>query len=196
MSCAANFAYVNRASMTFLVRQAFYKMFNQSPDDLDMHVIYDVSHNVAKFEDHMVDGRLKECLVHRKGATRALPPFHPLVPIDYQVTGQPILIGGSMGTASYVLLGTQKGMDETFGSTCHGAGRAASRNAARHKMDHTEVLHKLEQKGITMRMASPKLVMEECDEAYKNVHEVVDICHNAGISDKCFKLKPLGVIKG
>ncbi|KAJ1494487.1 tRNA-splicing ligase [Baffinella frigidus] len=134
MAAAANYAWVNRSSMTFLV-------FETTPDDLDMHVVYDVSHNIAKEEEHVVDGKVKRLLVHRKGATRALPPHHPLIPVDYQFTGQPVLIGGSMGTCSYVLTGTDKGMEAmfastchgagmeaTFGSTCHGAGRALSRN--------------------------------------------------------------------
>merc|ERR1712210_61782 len=131
MAAAANYAWVNRASMTFLTRQAFSKVFNQSPEDLDMHPIYDVSHNIAKIEEHMVDGHVKQLLVHRKGATRAFPPHHPLIPVDYQFTGQPVLIGGTMGTCSYVLAGTDKGMRQTFGSTCHGAGRAQSRNKTR-----------------------------------------------------------------
>jgi len=124
MACAANYAWVNRSSMTFLCRQAFAKQFHCSPDDLDMHVIYDVSHNIAKVEEHMVDGKQKRLLVHRKGSTRAFPPHHPAIPVDYQFIGQPVLIGGTMGTCSYVLTGTEKGMQETFGSTCHGAGRA------------------------------------------------------------------------
>ena len=110
MSCAANYAWVNRSSMTFLCRQAFAKMFHQTPDDLDMHVVYDVSHNIAKIEEHVVDGQLKTLLVHRKGSTRAFPPHHPLIPVDYQYTGQPVLIGGTMGTCSYILTGTEKGM--------------------------------------------------------------------------------------
>ena len=132
MACAANYAWVNRSSMTFLVRQAFSKMFDTTADDLDMHVVYDVSHNIAKVEEHMVDGRLKTLLVHRQGATRAFPPHHPLIPVDYQYVGQPVLIGGTMGTCSYILTGTEKGMRETFGSTCHGAGRARSRNNSRY----------------------------------------------------------------
>ncbi|PRW56077.1 tRNA-splicing ligase-like protein [Chlorella sorokiniana] len=182
MACAANYAWVNRSSMTFLCRQAFAKMFGQTPDDLDMHVVYDVSHNIAKVEEHMVDGQLKTLLVHRKGSTRAFPPHHPLIPVDYQLTGQPVLIGGTMGTCSYVLTGTEKGMEETFGSTCHGAGRARSRNNSRNKLDYQQVLDALKAKGISIRVASPKLVMEEAPESYKDVSEVVDTCHNAGIS--------------
>ena len=221
MACAANFAWVNRSSMTFLTRQAFAKvlksmaphlelifykffkrkffhhqMFNSDPDDLDMHVIYDVSHNIAKVEQHLVDGKPKTLLVHRKGSTRAFPPNHPLIPVDYQLTGQPVLIGGTMGTCSYVLTGTEQGMTETFGSTCHGAGRALSRAKSRRNLDYTQVLTKMEAKGISMRVASPKLVMEEAPESYKNVTDVVDTCHAAGISKKAIKLRPIGVIKG
>jgi tRNA-splicing ligase RtcB len=196
MACAANYAWVNRSSMTFLCRQAFAKLFKQSPDELDMNVIYDVSHNIAKVEEHVVDGRQMKLLVHRKGATRAFPPHHPLIPVDYQFTGQPVLIGGTMGTCSYVLTGTDKGMQETFGSTCHGAGRARSRNNSRNALSYTEVLDALKTKGIAIRVASPKLVMEEAPESYKDVTEVVDTCHQAGISKKCIKLRPIGVVKG
>ncbi|XP_059488734.1 RNA-splicing ligase RtcB homolog [Neocloeon triangulifer] len=196
MAAAANFAWVNRSSMTFLTRQAFAKQFNASPDDLDMHVIYDVSHNIAKIEEHMVDGKLKTLLVHRKGSTRAFPPYHPLIPVDYQLTGQPVLIGGTMGTCSYVLTGTHQGMQETFGSTCHGAGRALSRAKSRRNIGYQDVLDKLQESGISIRVASPKLVMEEAPESYKNVTEVVDTCHAAGISKKAIKLRPIAVIKG
>jgi len=196
MAAAANFAWVNRSSMTFLVRQAFQKIFKKTADDLDMHVVYDVSHNIAKVEQHMVDGELKKLLVHRKGSTRAFPPNHPLISIDYQLTGQPVLIGGTMGTCSYVLTGTEKGMRETFGSTCHGAGRAMSRNRSRNALDYKDVLQDLANKKISIRVASPKLVMEESPESYKDVTEVVNTCHEAGISKKCVKLKPIVVVKG
>jgi len=196
MACASNFAWVNRASMTFLTRQAFAKTFKSAPDDLDMHVIYDVSHNIAKCEDHMVDGKPKKLLVHRKGATRAFPPNHPLVPVDYQMTGQPILVGGTMGTNSYLLTGTQKAMEQTFGTTCHGSGRALSRAKSRRTLDYKDVLKEMSEKGISVRVASPKLIMEEAPESYKNVHDVVNTCHEVGISEKCVKLRPIGVIKG
>ena len=196
MAAAANFAWVNRSSMTFLARQAFAKQFKTTPDDLDMHLIYDVSHNIAKIEQHVVNGQLKPLLVHRKGATRAFPPHHPLIPVDYQFTGQPVLVGGTMGTCSYVLLGTEKGMSETFGSTCHGAGRAQSRNKSRRNLEYTDVLNNLASKGISIRVASPKLVMEEAPESYKDVTEVVDTCHVAGISKKAIKLRPIAVVKG
>ncbi|XP_053201875.1 RNA-splicing ligase RtcB homolog [Panonychus citri] len=196
MAAAANFAWVNRSSMTFLTRQAFAKTFNSTPDDLDMQVIYDVSHNIAKTERHMVDGKEKTLLVHRKGSTRAFPPHHPLIPVDYQLTGQPVLIGGTMGTCSYVLTGTEKGMSKTFGTTCHGAGRALSRAKSRRELSYQDVLDKLASQGISIRVASPKLVMEEAPESYKNVTDVVDTCHAVGISAKCFKLRPIAVIKG
>ena len=134
-----------------------------------MKVVYDVSHNIAKEEEHVVGGEIKRLLVHRKGATRAFPPHHPLIPLDYQFTGQPVLVGGTMGTCSYVLAGTERGMAETFGSTCHGAGRASSRNKSRHTLDYKDVLASLEEKGIAIRVASPKLVMEEAPESYKDV---------------------------
>lgn len=196
MACAANYAWVNRSSMTFLARQAFAKMFDSTPDDLDMHVVYDVSHNIAKVEQHVVDGRDMTLLVHRKGATRAFPPHHPLIPVDYQLTGQPVLIGGTMGTCSYVLTGTDVGFRETFGSTCHGAGRSRSRNSSRNHLDYQEVLDALKTKGIAIRVASPKLVMEEAPESYKDVTAVVDTCHEAGISSKAVRLRPIGVVKG
>ena len=196
MSAAANYAWVNRSSMTFLARQAFSKVFSSSPDDLDMHLIYDVSHNIAKVEEHMVDGRPKRLLVHRKGATRAFGPHHPLIPVDYQFIGQPVLIGGTMGTCSYVLVGTDKGMDETFGSTCHGAGRASSRAKSRRTLTYEDVLASLKEKKISIRVASPKLVMEEAPESYKDVSAVVDTCHQAGISETVIKLRPICVVKG
>eukprot|EP00126_Sphaerothecum_destruens_P011096 Sdes_comp20854_c0_seq6m17647 len=166
MAAAANYAWVNRSSMTFLVRLAFAKLLGKSPEEMDMHVIYDVSHNIAKFEEHIVKdshGNLhqKTLLVHRKGATRAFPPHHPLIPASYQLIGQPVLIGGTMGTCSYILLGTSKGMESTFGTTCHGAGRAMSRNKCRRKLDPKDVLQNLQDQGISCRVASPNLVSEE-----------------------------------
>lgn len=196
MAGAANYAWVNRSSMTFLTRQAFAKTFNTTPDDLDMHMIYDVSHNVAKVEEHLYQGKQKTLLLHRKGSTRAFPPHHPLIPVDYQLSGQPVLIGGSMGTCSYVLTGTEQGMVETFGTTCHGAGRAFSRAKSRRNLDYLQVLDNLRNMGIAIRVASPKLVMEEAPESYKNVTDVVNVCHDAGISKKAIKLKPMAVIKG
>lgn len=196
MAAAANYAWVNRSSITFLARAAFASVLQQTPDDLDMHVVYDVSHNVAKVEEHMVKGQCMQLLLHRKGSTRAFPPHHPLIPLDYQLCGQPVLIGGTMGTCSYILTGTEKGMQETFGSTCHGAGRAKSRNLSRNQLDYQHVLQQLSQQQISLRVASPKLIMEEAPESYKDVSEVVQTCHDAGISNKCVKLRPIAVIKG
>jgi len=196
MSCAANFAWVNRSCITYLTRKAFSEVFDRTPDDMDMHLVYDVCHNIAKVEKHMVDGVEKTLLVHRKGSTRAFPPKHPNIPKDYQSIGQPVLIGGTMGTCSYVLVGTEKGMTETFGSTCHGAGRALSRNQSRKTLDHDKVLGQLREKGISIRVASPKLVMEEAPESYKDVCDVIETCQDAGISEKVVKLRPIAVIKG
>ena len=216
MAAAANFAWVNRSAMTFLARAAFARVFGKPAHELDMHVVYDVSHNIAKFERHSVEVREEKAegkgaqggerkqkrfeqrtlLVHRKGATRAFPPHHPLVPAAYQLIGQPVLIGGTMGTCSYVLTGTAEGMRETFGSTCHGAGRARSRNASRRQLDCGDVLAALKTRGIAIRVASPKLVMEEAPESYKDVSAVVDTCHEAGISRKAVRLRPLCVVKG
>eukprot|EP00771_Trimastix_marina_P000415 gnl/Trimastix_PCT/1432.p1 GENE.gnl/Trimastix_PCT/1432~~gnl/Trimastix_PCT/1432.p1 ORF type:complete len:527 (-),score=143.53 gnl/Trimastix_PCT/1432:118-1545(-) len=197
MSAAANYAWVNRQAMTFLTRQAFAKCFHADPDDLDMHVVYDTSHNIAKVEQHTLpDGREHSLLVHRKGATRAFPPNHPLIPIDYQFVGQPVLIGGSMGTCSYILTGTEHGFQTTFGSTCHGAGRCRSRANSRRMLRHDQVISELNQKHIAFRVASPNLIQEEAPQSYKDVSEVVDTCHAAGISSKTVKLRPIAVIKG
>lgn len=165
MAAAANFALVNRSSMTFLAHQAFAKVFGKTPEQLDMHLVYDVSHNIAKVETHVVDGQMRKLLVHRKGATRAFPPHHPLIPADYQLTGRPVLIGGTMGTCSYVLLGTETGMRSTFGMTWHGAGRAQSRSACRRQLNYEQVLKNLKKKVVAIRVASPKLVTEEAPEA-------------------------------
>jgi len=196
MAAAANFAWVNRACLTYLIRKAFSKVFGRSPEELDMHVVYDVSHNIAKREDHFFESSLKSLLVHRKGATRAFPPHHPLVPLDYQFNGQPVLVGGSMGTCSYVLSGTSTGMSESFGSTCHGAGRALSRRKSRLLLDYREVLQCLCNKGIVIRVASANLIAEEAPEAYKDVIQVISTCELAGISQRTVKVRPVAVIKG
>eukprot|EP00979_Chaetoceros_neogracilis_P009795 scaffold2231_cov237-Chaetoceros_neogracile.AAC.1 len=196
MSAAANYAWVNRSCITYLARRAFEKVFEKTPEEMEMHLVYDVCHNVAKVEKHIVDGEEKTLLVHRKGSTRAFPPNHPMIPKLYQDIGQPALIGGTMGTCSYILIGTHSGMSETFGSTCHGAGRALSRNASRKRLDHKTVLNHLKERNISIRVASPKLVTEEAPESYKDVSEVVDTCHDAGISLRAVKLRPIAVIKG
>jgi len=196
MSAAANYAFANRGVMRMHARDAFAHVFRKRAADLDMHLVYDVCHNIAKIEDHVVDGRPMRVLVHRKGATRAFPPGHPLVPEAYRSCGQPVIIGGSMGTCSYVLTGTETGMQTTFGSTCHGAGRSLSRAAALREMTAKEVMDSLRAKGVLLKIATPKLVAEEAAEAYKDVSQVVKTCHDAGISKLCVRLRPLIVCKG
>lgn len=196
MASAANFAWVNRSCITAQTREVFADVFNRTPREMEMHLVYDVCHNIAKVEEHSVGGVQKKLLVHRKGSTRAFPPNHPNIPKDYQTIGQPVLIGGTMGTCSYVLVGTHKGMTETFGSTCHGAGRALSRNQSRKKLDHEQVLERLKNDGISIRVASQISLAEEAPESYKNVTDVIDTCEDAGISRKVVKLKPIAVIKG
>jgi tRNA-splicing ligase RtcB (3'-phosphate/5'-hydroxy nucleic acid ligase) len=196
MACAANYAWANRSCLTYLTRRAFASVFDKTPEQMDMHLVYDVSHNIAKVEKHEVDGAVRTLLVHRKGSTRAFPPHHPLVPPSYQFIGQPVLIGGTMGTCSYVLVGTEDGMRTTFGSTCHGAGRVLSRNASRRTLHHDDVLARLKERGIAIRVASPQLLTEEAPESYKDVVSVVDTCEQDGISRKVVRLRPIAVIKG
>eukprot|EP00918_Siedleckia_nematoides_P024521 GHVU01053073.1.p1 GENE.GHVU01053073.1~~GHVU01053073.1.p1 ORF type:complete len:266 (+),score=42.22 GHVU01053073.1:1619-2416(+) len=195
MSAAANFAWANRGMLTHYTRKCFQTIFNEEPDDLDMCLVYDVSHNIASRERHWHEGKPFELLVHRKGATRAFPPHHPLVPLDYQTVGQPVIVGGSMGTCSYILTGTETGMTSSFGSTCHGAGRLMSRTMAR-GLNDSEVKQGLVDRNIYLRAKDAHLVSEEAPQAYKNVSSVVDVCHETGISKKCVRLKPIGVIKG
>jgi len=196
MACGANFAYANRGTLRYRARKAFSDVFGADPRELDMHLIYDVCHNLAKFEEHVIDGEPRRVLVHRKGATRAFPPGHPTLPDCYKPIGQPVIIGGSMGTHSYVLTGTQHGMDTTFGSTCHGAGRSLSRSAAMKKLPAEAVMAGLEKQGVVLKIATPSLVAEEASEAYKDVSAVVKTCHDAGISKLCVRLRPLIVCKG
>ena len=197
MACAANFAFANRGTMRARARAAFARVFGAADArELDMHLVYDVCHNLAKLEDHVVDGAPRRVLVHRKGATRAFPPGHPSLPAAYAAVGQPVIIGGSMGTCSYVLTGTQHGMDTTFGSTCHGAGRALSRSAAMKQLPAAAVMDRLAERGVVLRIATPSLVAEEAAEAYKDVSAVVQTCHDAGISKLCVRLRPLIVCKG
>jgi len=196
MAAAANFAWCNRSVITYHIRQVFSSLFGKSARDLDMHLVYDVSHNMAKEEEHVVDGKKKRLLVHRKGSTRAFPPNHPMVPKAYQQIGQPVLIGGTMSTSSYVLVGTEKGMKEAFGSTCHGAGRIMSRHKARANLSSKEILKTMEGQGISIKVGSKRLVMEEAAESYKDVVSVIETCEKAGISKKVTKMKPIAVIKG
>jgi len=196
MASAANFAFANRQMITHWVRETFEQFLRISPRDLKLDLIYDVCHNIAKIETHVVNGEKKKLCVHRKGATRAFPPDHPDVPSDYQSIGQPVLIPGDMGRCSYVLLGTKRAMEETFGSTCHGAGRVMSRHQAIKAAKGRDVVRELENRGIIVRGASRGTIIEEIPDAYKDVTDVVNVVHNAGISRKVAKLLPMGVIKG
>jgi tRNA-splicing ligase RtcB len=161
-----------------------------------MRLVYDVCHNIAKKEEHVIDGRRQWVCVHRKGATRSFPPGHPALCADYQNVGQPVIIPGDMGRASYVLVGTEKAMESTFGSTCHGAGRVLSRKAAKKASKGRSIQRELEDKGILVRWTGRGTLSEEMPDAYKNVTDVVAVVHGAGISRKVAKLKPLLVVKG
>jgi len=196
MACAANFAFVNRQLITHWVRESFEQVFKSGPGDLQLEVVYDVCHNIAKLETHEVDGEMKEVCVHRKGATRAFPPGHPDIPLGYREIGQPIFIPGDMGSYSYVLVGTEKAYHETFGSTCHGAGRVMSRRQAKKAAKGRSIENELKEQGIIVRGASRATLVEEIPEAYKDVNNVVQVVHEAGIAKKVVRLKPLGVIKG
>lgn len=196
MACAANFAFANRQIITHWVRETFEQVLHMGPSTLRLDLIYDVCHNIAKLETHTIDGTKRRLCVHRKGATRAFPPHHPDVPAIYQEIGQPVLIPGDMGRCSYVLIGTQQAFEETFGSTCHGAGRVMSRHQAKKSARGRAITRELEAKGIYVRGASMATIVEEISEAYKDVSDVVNVVHGAGIGTKVAQLKPMGVIKG
>jgi len=196
MKCAANYAWANRQCLMHLTRKAFEKVFAQSWQKLGMSLIYDVAHNIAKIEKYTIDGKEKKLCVHRKGATRAFGPGHPALPERYRKTGQPVIIPGDMGRNSYLLVGTQKAMDETFGSTCHGAGRLMSRTAALKSIDLGKLMKELETKGIVVLAEGKGTIIEEAPQVYKDVNDVVDVVHNAGIAKRVCRMRPLGVIKG
>ncbi len=196
MACAANYAFANRQMITHWVRESFEEVLKASQRSLGLELVYDVCHNIAKFELHKVDGKTKRLCVHRKGATRAFPAGHPDLPDDYREIGQPVLIPGDMGRYSYVLVGTEKAMEETFGSTCHGAGRVLSRHQAKKAAGGRSIGDELRRRGIYIRAASRATMVEEVPEAYKDVADVVDVVHHAGLSRKVAKFKPMGVIKG
>lgn len=196
MACAANYAFANRQMITHWVRESFERALRIGPKDSQISLIYDVCHNIAKFEDHIVEGEKKRLCVHRKGATRAFPPNHPNTPDAYKAVGQPVLIPGDMGRCSYVLIGTEKAYADTFGSTCHGAGRVMSRGQATRSTKGRNIAEELKAKGILVRADSRATLVEEVPEAYKDVTEVVDVVDHAGISKKVVQLKPLCVIKG
>jgi tRNA-splicing ligase RtcB len=196
MRGAANYAWANRQCIMHWTRETFAKVFRISPKKLGMGLIYDVAHNIAKVEEHVVDGNKMKLIVHRKGATRAFPPGHPELPEVYRHIGQPVLIPGDMGRVSFVLLGTEKAMQETFGSTCHGAGRVMSRHQAIRRAKGRAIWREMEDKGITVMAAGRGTLAEEMSEAYKDISDVVDVVHHAGISKKVARLRPIGVIKG
>lgn len=196
MAGAANYAFANRQIIFHWVRESFERVFQMSSERLGLRLIYDVCHNIAKIETHRVDGKERKLCVHRKGATRAFPPHHPDTPLAYKDVGQPVLIPGDMGRYSYVLVGTEQAMAETFGSTCHGAGRVMSRKQAMRVSKGRAIIRELEDQGITVRSAGKATVREEIPEAYKDVSQVVDVVSGAGISKKVARLRPMGVIKG
>jgi tRNA-splicing ligase RtcB len=196
MACAVNYAFANRQVLAAGVREAFEQVLAGKVKDFDLFQVYDVAHNIAKFEEHAVNGKRMELCVHRKGATRAFGPGYEGLPAQYREAGQPVLVPGSMGTASYVLVGTQKAMDLTFGSTCHGAGRTMSRTKARKTVWGADLRERLEKQGIVVRAKSNKGLAEEAPVAYKDVNRVVEVVHGLGIAHKVAHLRPLAVIKG
>ena len=196
MKAAVNFAFTNRQIMTNSVRKSFQGVFGKDPDRLEMDLLYDVAHNIAKPEEHDVDGKRMKLLVHRKGATRAFGTHHPQIPVMYKEFGQPVIIPGSMGSASYVLAGREEAMRETFGSSCHGSGRVMSRHQAIRDIPASRTLSDLNDKGIELRVRNKKLISEEAEWAYKNVDDVVASIEGAKISNIVARLVPLGVAKG
>lgn len=196
MRAAANYAWANRQCIMHWAREAFLRVFNATPKELGMSLIYDVAHNIAKIEEHEFKGEKIKLIVHRKGATRAFPPGHPELPEIYRPIGQPVLIPGDMGRASFVLIGTAQAMKETFGSTCHGAGRVMSRHQAIRQAKGRAIWREMEDRGIIVKSAGRETLAEEMSEAYKDISNVVDVVHKAGISRKVAKLRPMGVIKG
>jgi tRNA-splicing ligase RtcB (3'-phosphate/5'-hydroxy nucleic acid ligase) len=196
MRAAANFGFCNRQLLTQQAREVFAGVFGESWQDLGMDLVYDVAHNIAKLEEHTVDGRKKRLWVHRKGATRAFPAGHPEIPRDYQPVGQPVIIPGDMGRASWVLVGMPGSMEKSFGTTCHGAGRAMSRTAAVAMAGGRKIEKELEAKGVIAMAQSRKGLAEEQPAAYKNVDDVVEVVDGAGLSRKVARMRPIGVIKG
>ncbi len=196
MAAAANYAWANRQAITHWVREAFEEVMNESASSMGLRQVYDVAHNIAKIEEHEIDGEKVKLCVHRKGATRAFPAGHPDVPKQYRAVGQPVIVPGDMGRYSFLMVGTQRAMEETFGSTCHGAGRMLSRHAAMKSKDAFRIREMLAEQGILVMAASKGTLAEEAPYAYKDVAEVVETAHGAGISLKVAKMRPLGVVKG
>ena len=196
MRAAANFGFCNRQLLMHQAREVFAHVFGLPWPELGMTLLYDVAHNIAKLEEHEVDGVKKKLWVHRKGATRAFPAGHPEVPEIYRSVGQPVIIPGDMGRASWILVGQPGSMARTFGTTCHGAGRAMSRTAALKESAGRRIDKELESRGVIARAQSRKGLAEEQPKAYKNVDDVVDVVHAAGLSAKVARMRPIGVIKG
>jgi tRNA-splicing ligase RtcB len=196
MACAANAAFANRQVILHRIRETFQKVFNTPADDLGMHLVYDVAHNIAKVEEHKVDGKKKKLVVHRKGATRCFGPGRKELAPVYRDVGQPVILGGSMETGSYLLLGTEKALEETWGSTAHGSGRTMSRTKAKHLVRGEDLQKAMEKKGIYVRSVSYSGLAEEAGFAYKPVSEVVDVMHKLGISKKIVGFSPIGNVKG
>jgi len=196
MACAVNYAFANRQAIMHWVRQSFKQVFKEDPERFGLKLVYDVAHNIAKIETHEIDGQQKKVWVHRKGATRAFPPGNPEIPHDYSSAGQPVLIPGSMGTSSWLLVGTEKAMQISFGSTAHGAGRMMSRTAAKRNYRGEDIKRALEQRGIYVRAASSVVLAEEADPAYKNVDVVTEVSDRIGIATKVARFVPLAVVKG
>ena len=196
MASAANYAWANRQFMTQLARRSFEQVLAGKVKSMDLHVVYDVAHNIAKIEEHVVDGKRVKLCVHRKGATRAFGPGHPAVAPVYRAVGQPVLVPGDMGTASYVLVGTADALEESFGTCCHGAGRTMSRAAAKKQIYGTELRHRLEAQGIQVRAGSMSGLAEEAPEAYKDIEAVVEVVDGAGLARRVARMRPLAVMKG
>jgi tRNA-splicing ligase RtcB len=196
MAAAANFAFANRQVMSHWVRESIARVLGMAPDRTGLETVYDVCHNIAKLETFTVEGSRRRACVHRKGATRAYPPGHPQTPEVYRDVGQPVLIPGDMGRYSYVLVGTERAYRDTFGSTCHGAGRRMSRAEAKRKARGRSLLREMEAYGVEVMAAGMATIAEEMPEAYKDVADVVRVVHEAGISTRVAQLKPIGVIKG
>jgi tRNA-splicing ligase RtcB len=196
MACGANFAWANRQLLMHGVRQAFATVFGRKARAKDLPLVYDVCHNIAKMEEYETDEQMRRVCVHRKGATRAFPAGHPAVPEKYRAVGQPVLIPGDMGRYSFVLVGAPGSMEQSFGTTCHGAGRRLSRTAAKKSISSKELIAQLDARGITVRVHSKNLLSEEAPQAYKDAQQVVNVVHNAGLAKLVARLRPIIVIKG
>jgi tRNA-splicing ligase RtcB len=196
MACAANAAFANRQVILHRIRECFSKVFNTPADDLGMNLVYDVAHNIAKIEEHKVDNKKKKLVVHRKGATRCFGPGRKEIPAAYRDIGQPVILGGSMETGSYLLVGTEKALEETWGSTAHGSGRTMSRTKAKKMVRGEDLQKQMERKGIYVKTASYSGLAEEAGFAYKPISEVVDVMHKLGISKKIVGFRPIGNVKG